>query len=160
LPTILIAELGRAHGVRGLLRHRCFGEQPVTHYNPLRDAAGRVFVLRAHGEDLVSIEGVTDRNAAEKLTGTKLFIERDRLPPPDEDEFYLADLIGLAAFAPDGAALGRVTAVDDHGAGAFLTLSGPPERLVPFTRACVPVVDIAAARITVELPAETDAPPE
>ena len=159
MPTILIAELGRAHGVRGLLRHRCFGEQPVTHYNPLRDAAGRVFVLRLHGEDLVSIDGVTDRNAAEKLTGTKLFIERDRLPAPDEDEFYLADLIGLAAFTPDGAPLGQVRAVDDHGAGAFITLSGPPERLVPFTRACVPVVDVAGGRITVDPPAELDARP-
>lgn len=159
MPTILIAELGRAHGVRGLLRHRCFGEQPVTHYNPLQDAAGRVFVLRAHGEDLVSIDGVTDRNAAEKLTGTKLFIDRARLPAPDQDEFYLADLIGLSAFTADGKPLGTVRAVDDHGAGAFITLSGPPERLVPFTHACVPVVDVAGGRITVELPAETDARP-
>lgn len=160
MPIILIAELGRAHGVRGLLRHRCFGEHPVTHYNPLHDAAGRAFVLRAHGQDLVSIEGVTDRNAAEKLTGTKLFIDRARLPAPDEDEFYLADLVGLAAATAEGAPLGHVVAVDDHGAGAFLTLSGPPERLIPFTRTCVPVVDVAAGRITVTPPAETDAPPE
>lgn len=156
---ILIAELGRAHGVRGLLRYRCFGEQPITHYNPLRDAAGRVFVLRPHGGDLVMIGGVTDRTTAEKLTGTKLFIDRDRLPAPDPDEFYLADLIGLAAFTPDGASLGTVRAVNDHGGGAFITLSGPPERLVPFTRACVPVVDVAGGRITVDPPAETDARP-
>ncbi|MCX7932300.1 MAG: ribosome maturation factor RimM [Rhodovarius sp.] len=158
---ILIAELGRAHGVRGLLRFRCFGEHPIGHYNPLRDAAGRRFVLHQHGPDLVSIEGVADRTAAERLTGTKLYIERDRLPPPeDPEEFYLADLIGLAAVAVSGEALGQVVAVADHGAGAYLTLSGPPERLIPFTRACVPVVDIAGGRIVVDPPAETEARPE
>lgn len=156
---VLIAELGRAHGVRGLLRYRSFGEREITAYNPLHDAAGRAFVLRPHGADLVSVEGVADRDAAERLTGTKLFVARERLPPPEPDEFYLADLVGLAAVRPDGAALGRVLAVDDHGAGTFLTLSGPPERLVPFTRACVPVVDLAGGQVVVELPAETEAKP-
>jgi 16S rRNA processing protein RimM len=158
--SVLIAELGRAHGVRGLLRYRSFGEREITAYNPLHDAAGRAFVLRPHGADLVAVDGIADRDAAERLTGTKLFVPRERLPPPDEDEFYLADLVGLAAVTADGASLGRVLAVDDHGAGAFLTLSGPPERLVPFTRACVPVVDVAGGRVVVEPPAETEAKPE
>jgi 16S rRNA processing protein RimM len=157
---ILMAELGRAHGVRGLLRLKAHCEAPVESYNPLRDERGREYVLSPRGADLVQIQGVNDRNAAEALTGTKLYVERDRLPEPDEDEFYLTDLVGLSAFTAEGKSLGTVRAVDDHGAGAFLTISGPPERLVPFTRAAVPVVDIKGGRITVDPPHETEAKPE
>ncbi len=158
---ILMGELGRAHGVRGLLRLKAHCEAPIDSYNPLRDERGRVFVLHPRGADLVAIEGVSDRNAAEALTGTKLYVERDRLPEPDPDEFYLTDLVGLAAFTAEGKALGQVRAVEDYGAGPFLTLSGPPERLVPFTMAAVPVVDIQGGRITVEPPAEIEVkPPE
>ena len=154
---ILLAELGRAHGVRGLLRVRSFADAPLVEYNPLRDAAGRVFVLHPHGQDIVGIDGVDDRNAAEKLTGTKLYIERARLPAAAADEFYLADLVGLAASDTAGAALGLVLEVQDHGAGHFQVLAGPPERLVPFTRAAVPLVDVKGGRITVELPQEINA---
>lgn len=156
LPLVLIAELGRPHGVRGLLRVRSFAEMPAAQYNPLRDAAGRSFVLIEHGADLVAVEGVTDRDAAARLTGTKLYVERERLPAADEDEFYLADLVGLVAEGVGGEAFGRVLSVEDHGAGPYLVLSGPPERLVPFTRAAVPVVDVAGGRLVVHPPAEVD----
>jgi 16S rRNA processing protein RimM len=102
---------------------------------------------------------VGDREAAARLTGTGLYVDRADLPPPAEDEFYLADLVGLRAETAAGEALGRVRSVEEHGAGAFLVLDGPPERLVPFTRACVPVVDTAAGRVVVEPPEETAAPP-
>ncbi len=82
---------------------------------------------------------------------TRLHVDRDRLPPPAEDEFYLADLVGLTALGPDGAELGQVGAVHDYGAGTSLEIGA---LLIPFTRACVPVVDIAAGRITVAPPAE------
>ncbi len=153
---VLIAELGRPHGVRGLLRVRVFSEAEVTAYNPMHDAAGRPFTLLPRGQDLVAVEGVADRDAAARLTGTKLYVERDRLPPAEEDEFYLTDLVGLRAEGAVGAAYGVVLSVEDHGGGPFLVLSGPPERLVPFTRAAVPVVDIAGGRLVVEPPAEVD----
>ncbi len=156
MALVLIAELGRPHGVRGLLRVRAFSEAAVTGYNPLVDGAGRRFVLLPRGQDVVAVEGVTDRDAAARLTGTKLYVERERLPPAEEDEFYLADLVGLRAEGADGAAFGIVLSVEDHGGGPFLVLSGPPERLVPFTRAAVPVVDIAGGRLVVEPPAEVD----
>jgi 16S rRNA processing protein RimM len=105
------------------------------------------------------IEGIADRDAAARLTGTRLYVERDRLPPPEEEEFYLADLIGLRAEDGDGRPLGPVRAVEEHGAGAFLVLEGPPERMVPFTRACVPVVDLAGGRVIVTLPEEVVVPP-
>jgi len=156
LALVLIAELGRPHGVRGLLRVRAFSEAEATAYNPLVDATGRVFVLLPRGVDIVAVEGVADRDAAARLTGTRLYVERDRLPPADEDEFYLADLVGLAAGSAAGEDFGRVLSVEDHGGGPFLTLSGPPERLVPFTRAAVPVVDVPGGRVVVVPPAEVD----
>lgn len=156
MVLVLIAELGRPHGVRGLLRVRSFAEAALESYNPLRDEAGRGFELRPAGVDIVEVAGVADRDAAARLTGTRLYVERERLPPAEDDEFYLTDLVGLLAAGVDGAALGRVLSVEDHGAGPYLVLSGPPERLVPFTRAAVPVVDLAGGRLTVELPAELD----
>ena len=108
---------------------------------------------------LARVEGVDDRDAAARLTGTGLYVERANLPPPEEDEFYLADLVGMRAETAAGEALGEVRSVEEHGAGVFLVLGGPPERLVPFTRACVPVVDTAAGRLVVEPPGEIAVPP-
>jgi 16S rRNA processing protein RimM len=108
------------------------------------------------------IEGVADRDAAARLTGTKLYVERDRLPPPaDPDEFLLCDLEGLTALGEDGRALGTVSSVEEYGAGPFLVIQGEGgERLIPFTRAAVPVVDVAAGRITVVPPPEVIVQPE
>ncbi len=155
---ILLGEIGRPHGVRGLMRVRSFTAEPedLVAYGPLTDEAGaRRFVIELLAADLVRIDGVNDRDQAARLTGTKLYVPREALPPPeDPDEFYLSDLEGLSAFTEAGDPLGWVRAVEDHGAGAFLVLEGPPERLVPFTRAAVPAVDLRAGRITVVPPAE------
>ncbi|MBW8269764.1 ribosome maturation factor RimM [Caldovatus aquaticus] len=164
---ILVGEIGRPHGVRGLVRLRSFTADPaaIAAYGPLTDETGtRRFVLTLKGEGLAQIEGVADRDAAARLTGTRLYVERDRLPPPeDPEEFYLADLVGLPAVTEAGEPLGRVRAVEDYGAGPFLVIAGGPdgrERLVPFTRAAVPVVDLAAGRIVVAPPAEIEVRPE
>lgn len=159
---ILVGEIGRPHGVRGLVKVRAFTADPaaIASYGPLTDAAGeRRIALTFLADDLARVEGVDDREGAARLTGTGLYVERANLPPPEEDEFYLADLIGLRAETAGGGSLGRVRSVEEHGAGAFLVLDGPPERLVPFTRACVPVVDTAAGRVVVEPPEETAVPP-
>lgn len=156
---ILLGEIGRPHGVRGLVRVRSFTAEPrdLAAYGPLFSEDGaRRFELTLLAEDLARIEGVADRDAAAKLTGTKLFVPRDALPAPvEEDEFYLADLEGLEARLEDGTPLGRVRAVEDHGAGAFLVLDD--ERLIPFTKAAVPMVDVAGGCLTVIPPAETEA---
>lgn len=102
---------------------------------------------------------ITDRTAAEALKGRKLFVERARLPPPADDEFYHEDLIGLAAVAPNGAALGVVVAVQNYGAGDLLEIRRHGARateLVPFTRAVVPVIDITGQRVTVMMPEVAD----
>ncbi len=158
---ILMGVVGRPHGVRGLLRVHSYTADPadLPDYGPFHDARGRVFSLRWRGEGIAElaeiVEGrrvpVTDRTQAEKLVNLALYAERDRLPPAGEDEFYLADLLGLEAVRPDGTVLGRVDVVHDYGAGASLEIAS---LIVPFTRACVPVVDIAGGRVTVVPPDE------
>jgi 16S rRNA processing protein RimM len=164
VKRVLLGEIGRPHGVRGLVRLHAFTEDPdaIGGYGPLTDADGVVrFKVTPIPGGLARIEGVADRDAAQRLTGTRLYIERDRLPPPaDPEEFLLCDLEGLAAFAADGKALGTVRAVEEYGAGPFLVIQGQgPEVLVPFTKAAVPVVDVAAGRVTVVLPEEIVLPP-
>ncbi|MBB5694058.1 ribosome maturation factor RimM [Muricoccus pecuniae] len=162
---ILVGEFGRPHGVRGLIHLRSHTAEPaaIAGYGPLSDESGaRRFVLKWLAEGLVQVEGVTDRDAAARLTGTRLYVDRDALPPPEEDEFYLADLIGLRAETEGGELLGTVSAVEDFGAGSVLTLrdANGRESLFPFTRAVVPVVEIAAGRIVVVPPGETEVPPQ
>lgn len=159
---IMVGEFGRPHGVRGLLRLRAFTADPaaITAYGPLSDEAGaRHFRLTLKGPDLVAVEGVSDRDAAQRLTGTQLFVPREALPKTDEDEFYLADLIGLRAVTEAGDVLGVVRAVQDHGGGAFLVVEGAQEILLPFTRQVVPKVDIATGQLVVVPPAEIVMPP-
>jgi 16S rRNA processing protein RimM len=160
---IMVGEFGRPHGVRGLLRLRAFTADPaaITAYGPLSDEAGtRQFRLTLKGPDLVAVEGVADRDAAQRLTGTRLFVAREALPPTEEEEeFYLADLIGLRAVTEAGDVLGVVRAVEDHGGGSFLVIEGASEMLLPFTRQVVPVVDIASGRLVVVPPAEVLVPP-
>ena len=162
---VVLGRLGAAHGIRGEIRLKAFTEHPaaVADYGPLEAGDGRVFVieaLRSAGADMlvVRLAGVRDRNAAEALNGTELSVRRERLPAPDEDDFYHADLIGLAAVSPDGAALGTVTAVYNHGAGDILEIALPEGEplLVPFTRETVPTIDLAARRLVVSPLPESD----
>jgi 16S rRNA processing protein RimM len=161
---ILLAQIGAAHGVRGEVRVKSFGADPVGlgAYGDLRSEDGRSFSIErirpAKEVVVVKFKGVGDRNAAEALNGTRLYVDRASLPDPEEEEFYYADLIGLAALDPDGGTLGTVTAVHDFGAGDILEIA--PSRgaslLVPFTREAVPTVDLAAGRLVVILPPETE----
>jgi 16S rRNA processing protein RimM len=156
---ILIATIGRPHGVRGLVRVHGYAEDAAAlpGYGPFTDDRGRIFTIRWRGEGIAEIaeivggepRPVADRDAAARLTNTRLYADRDRLPEPEGEEFYWADLVGLEAVGPDGQSLGRVEAVHDYGAGASLEIGF---LLVPFTRAAVPAIDLAAGRITVSPP--------
>jgi 16S rRNA processing protein RimM len=162
---VLLGEIGRPHGVRGLVRLHAFTEDPRTlgAYGPLTDATGaRRFAVTPMPGGIGRIEGIADRDAAARLTGTKLYVERERLPPPtDPDEFLLCDLEGLEAFSEDGTALGTVRSVEEYGAGPFLVIQDASgERLLPFTKAVVPVVDIAGGRIVVVPPSEIIVAPQ
>jgi 16S rRNA processing protein RimM len=158
---ILMGVVGRPHGVRGLLHVHSYTADPadLPSYGPFHDERGRQWSLRWLREGIAELSEVVagrsirveDRETAERLVNLKLFADRDRLPPPDAEEFYLADLIGLEAVGADGATLGRVQAVHDYGAGASLEI-GP--LLVPFTRTAVPRVDIAGGQVTIIPPVE------
>jgi 16S rRNA processing protein RimM len=165
---ILMGVIGRPHGVRGLLRVTSYAEDLAV-YGPLSDAKGRRFMVRPRGAGVAEIAEIVggavvkiaDRAAAERLTNTRLYVERAQLPEAEPDEFYLVDLIGLAAIDSAGAPLGTVSAVHDYGAGVSLEIArgDAPPLLVPFTRACVPDVDVGAGRLRVEPPQEIGSGP-
>ena len=160
---VCVGQFAGAHGVRGLVRIRSFTAEPmhVAGYGLVEDEAGtRNFRITAKsmakGAVIAEVEGIADRDAAQLLAGTRLYVPRDRLPPiEEEDEFYQADLIGCAAFDRDGRELGTVHAVHDFGAGTLLEVrrKGSEALLLPFTEDAVPAVDIAARRIVVDPPA-------
>ena len=161
---ILLGEFGRAHGLKGEVRLKSFTAEPaaIASYGPLVTGDRRRFVLksvRAAGggspDMLVArVEGVATREAAEALNRVRLSVSRDRLGPAEEDEFFAADLIGLAAETPQGEALGTVVAVPDFGGGDLLEIAPArgPSALVPFTKAFVPAVDLGAGRVVVDAP--------
>jgi len=158
---ICVARIGAPHGVRGEVKFWSFTADPlaVAHYGALEteDGAARfeIEALRAAKDHLVArLKGVSDRDAAARLTNTDLYVRRAQLPAPEaEDEYYHADLIGLAAVDGDGNALGRVTAVHNFGAGDLIEIApvqGGATVLLPFTDAVVPAVDIAGQRVVID----------
>jgi 16S rRNA processing protein RimM len=163
---MLLGRIAGAHGIRGEVLIKAFTERPedIAAYGPLDDGGGRTFQIetaRVTPKGVVArIGGVGDRNAAEALKGAQLYVDRERLPAPDEGAFYHADLIGLVAVDPEGRPLGEIVGVHNYGAGDLLELrlagSGKTE-LLPFTEAFVPVVDLSARRVVVLLPGGEDA---
>jgi 16S rRNA processing protein RimM len=159
---ICVAQIGPAHGTRGEVRLKSFTADPmaVMDYGALEAEDGtatfEIESLRpAKNHWVAQLRGVHDRNAAERLANTKLFVPRDRLPTVETDEFYHADLIGLAAVTTDGRTVGSVVAIHDFGAGDILELRQEGKRetlMLPFTSATVPVVDIAGGRIVIDPP--------
>jgi 16S rRNA processing protein RimM len=161
---VLLARFGRAHGVKGEVRLQSFTADPlaIARYSPLTTADGaRLFKLTSvkPAKDMLiaRVAGVDGREAAEALSGVELFAPRDRLPKPSEDdEFLMADLIGCEAVLADGTVFGSIIDVPNYGAGDLLDIKpakGGTSVLLPFTKACVPVVDIAARRVVIDPPA-------
>lgn len=159
---VLMGVITGAHGVRGLVRVKSFAASPegIAAYGPLEDERGeRRFKLELAGAVkgvlLARIVGVTDRDAAERLKGTRLYLPRAALPEPGEEEYYHADLLGLAVVLRDGTPLGSVRAVHEYGAGDSLEVvrSDGETVIVPFTSTVVPEVDLARGRLVVDPPA-------
>jgi 16S rRNA processing protein RimM len=158
------------HGVRGQVRVKSFTENPedIAAYGGLSDAQGRAYRLSltgsAKGVLLARIEGVSDREAAEALKGTRLYVDRSALPAIEEEEtYYHADLIGLRVEDASGRRIGRIREVQNFGAGDMLEVQGEAGEslLFAFTRQAVPVVDIDGGKVVVDPPEEIEArPPE
>ncbi|MBL27296.1 MAG: hypothetical protein CMM50_07085 [Rhodospirillaceae bacterium] len=156
---ILVGAVTAPHGVQGAVKVKSFTADPeALAVLPLHDQEGRrvrLKVLSARGDVLIArIAGTSDRNAAERLRGTRLFVPREALDEPDEDEFYHADLIGLRAERADGSLVGTVAAMHDFGAGDLVEVKTEAGKavLLPFDRDTVPVVDVAGGRLVVDPP--------
>jgi 16S rRNA processing protein RimM len=155
---VQMAVIGAAHGIKGELRVKTFTGDPLAlgDYGPLHARDGRTFEvedIRPAGDVVVvRFKGIRDRTVAEALTGTELFVDRSVLPPGDEDEFYHADLVGLAVRDETGGEAGRVTAVQNFGGGDILELTfhGRKGLLIPFSRAAVPEVDTLGGFIRID----------
>ncbi|QDC01434.1 ribosome maturation factor RimM [Mesorhizobium sp. 8] len=156
---IQMAVVGAAHGIKGEVRVKTFTGDPLAlgDYGPLYAKDGRAFemldIRPAGTVVVVRFKGVTDRSAAEALTGTELFVDRSALPDDDdEDDFYQADLIGLDVRDDKGAAIGKVVAVQNFGGGDILdlTLGHAKGVLIPFSKAAVPEVSVAGGYIRVD----------
>ena len=163
-PRICVGAIAGAHGVKGLVKIKSFTEEPdgVAAYGPLSDEAGeREFTLaltgRAKGLIIARIDGVEDRNTAEALRGTRLYVERAALPPTADEAYYHTDLIGLEAVGMDGAPVGEVKALYNYGAGDVIEIQRRDKDLLllPFTKAAVPEVDLEGGRLVVREPEET-----
>jgi 16S rRNA processing protein RimM len=167
MPTsqVCVARIGAAHGVRGAVKLWTFTEDPlaVKRYGPLltKDGARQFEVTHAReakGHLVATLKGVATREEAERLNGIELYIAREKLPATSEDEYYHADLIGLAAETAAGQPLGRVIAIHNFGAGDIIEIAPPngATTLLPFTNAVVPSVDLAGGRVVIELPDEIE----
>src|SRR6202049_3906347 len=162
---ICIARIGAAHGVRGAVKLWTFTEQPlaVMDYGPLatRDGARQFEVTHAReakGHLVATLKGIATREDAERLNGVELYVAREKLPATSENEYYHADLIGLAAVNAANESVGRVIAIHNFGAGDIIEIAPPhgATMLLPFTNAVVPSVDLASGRVVIELPDEIE----
>lgn len=147
--SVPIAKILTAHGVRGLVKLRCFLENPedITNYNPLHDDKGKSYVIALKNpiknDWVAEIRGITDRNEAEKLRGITLNIPRDDLPAPKGEEVYHIDLIGMAAQDENNQDIGLVIAIDNFGAGDIIEIKpmGAASFYVPFSKPYLVNVD-------------------
>ena len=168
---MLLGEFGRAHGLKGEVRLKSFTGEPeaIASYGPLVAGARRPVTLTsvrpapggAPDMLIARVEGVDTREAAEALNRLELRLPRERLPDPEEDEFLLADLIGLRVETAAGDLIGAVIAVPNYGSGDLLEIApatGGATALLPFTKAFVPAVDLAAGRLVADPPADLFAP--
>jgi len=159
---VCVARIGAPHGIRGEVRLHAFTNDPmaVATYGALEAEDGsRRFAIDklrpANGFLVARLAGIDDRNAAERLKNCRLFVPRSRLPKlEDADDFYHVDLIGLGVVDRAGNELGTIAAVHNFGAGGLVEVKPPngPTALLPFTKAVVPVVDLAARRLVVDPP--------
>lgn len=156
---ICLAEITSPHGIKGAVKLKTYTKSPsdILYYKNLKDQMGNLYKVRilsipTSSSLIVNLTNITDRNQAEKLRGVKLYVSRVDLPDLTEDEFYHADLIGMAVFDLDGNKLGELLAVNNHGAGDFLDIKMINLEIlsIPFRKEAVPHVDVATKSIIID----------
>jgi 16S rRNA processing protein RimM len=158
---VLVGVIVGAHGIKGEVKLKSFTSEPLSigRYGPLQSSLGRQFEitkLKAAKDDFIaSLKDIADRNEAEALKGTELFVARQKLPKLKTNEAYAHDLMGLDVVLESGSKLGRLVGMPNYGAGDLLEVAvdGNSETvLIPFTNAFVPQEDFSNGRIVVVLP--------
>ena len=158
---VIVGALAGAYGVRGEVRVKSFCAVPedIESYAPLFDDKGNTYTLAvlrpAKNALIVRIAEIATKEEADALKGVELFTHRSQMPELPDDEFYHADLIGLTVYDTGGNELGRVKAVQNHGASDLLEVIVPGATqtvLLPFTKAAVPTVDLGTGRIVADPP--------
>lgn len=167
---IVVGVVKGAHGVRGEVRVKSFTDDPerLFTYGPLLGATGIAVltpVSARPGKDhfIVTVREACQKEVWDGLRGTLLHVPRSALAPAEADEFYIEDLVGLAACDSAGAVCGRVQSVQNYGAGDLLEIDVEGEAatvLVPFTLADVTQIDLGAGRVTIPHLADWAAAPE
>jgi 16S rRNA processing protein RimM len=157
---VLIGRITGAHGIRGEVKLQSFAATPeaIASYSRLQtDRGGTIEIERLRPQNqgfIATLKGIGDRNRAEALAGSELYIDRALLPEPGAVESYIHDLVGLAVLTRDGTVFGKVVDVVNYGAGDLLDIAraGEANIFVPFSDAFVPDVDIAGGQLIIELP--------
>jgi 16S rRNA processing protein RimM len=163
--NVLLAAVIGAQGLKGAVKAKIFTAHPdaLPSYGALHDAKGHSYEITAFrtvkpGEAVISFKGITDRNAAEALKGTELFLAREKLPATDTEEFYHADLLGLEAFDSEARLVGKVAAIHNFGASDVIeiTRADGDSVMLAFTKETVPVIDIAGGKIEIAVPEDDE----
>lgn len=159
---VCVGAISGSFGVRGEVRLKSFCAEPsdIGSYGALSTEDGaRKFDIKltrpVKSGYAAELSGVTTKEAADALRGTRLYAPRTALPNLPDDEYYHADLVGLTVLDTGGAQIGKVSSVANHGAGDILEISGPGlgnGLLLPFTLAAVPTVDLASGRVIIDMP--------
>ena len=158
---ICVGHIAGVHGVKGLVRINSYTEKPMNigAYGSVTDEGGkRMFELEvqrmAKMQVLARIKGISDRNAAEALRGTNIYVQRDELHQTSDEEFYYGDLEGLCVERVDGDFLGKVVSVQDFGAGGMIevSLNDCETIFIPFTKEVIVKVDLTAGRLLIDPP--------
>ncbi len=163
---ICVGAIAGSFGLQGEVRLKSFCTDPtdIASYGPLFSEDGKssykITLTRPVANGLgARLSGVETKEQADALRGVNLYVAKSKLPSLPDDEFYHADLIGLIVFDTGGVEIGRVQSVQNHGAGDLIEIAGPAFKsalLLPFTRAVVPTIDLAARRLIVDLPEGLD----
>ncbi len=156
MPTkpVCVGVVIAAHGIKGRVKVKSFTDPPdaLQHYQTLQNKQGQPLkiVHCTFNRNIARIEfaAIDNRDAAEALCGTEIYVPRETLPPLEDDDFYHADLIGLTVFDAAGTQRGVVTAIYNFGAGDVVEIG---DELIPFTKAHIPHIDIAAGRMVIGL---------
>jgi 16S rRNA processing protein RimM len=162
-----IGKIVGTHGLKGVVRVFSYAES-VSRFASglslhLKDAGGgeNVFKIKwakPHSKVLLlSLEGITNRNEAEALIGSELFISKDLLEEPEEGSYFWFDIIGLSVFSVDDEYIGRVTSIIETGSNDVYVVTCPAEKetkevLVPALAMVIKAIDLEKKTMTVDLP--------